>query len=234
MTNSEGWQDFYTLSSQLKRLASGVIAIFKSDCLTLQDNGGVVIPCDPQAPDKESLKEWANGTGFLVGESLVATAGHVLGIHGNDIFGKYFLFGYEMTAPGKINVQFPASKALTAETLVDSQNFTDIDWALLTLDQPAPASAQVLTINEQDNLQEGTEVFVMGHPLGLPTKYTGKGQVTEVNDKNFTISSPIYLHHSGSPVFNTLTGKVEGIVFNANGQCYKICQLTELISNHQD
>jgi V8-like Glu-specific endopeptidase len=116
---------------------------------------------------------------------------------------------------------------------VDSQNLTYIDWGLLTLNRSAPASAQILRINEQDNLEPETPVFIIGHPLGLPAKYTGQGQVTEVGEQIFTIDLPISLHHSGSPVFNARTGKVEGIVFNEDGNCYKICLLAEVIQNHQ-
>ncbi len=234
MTNSGDWQDIYNLPSRIKKLASGVVAVFKSECLTLQDDDGVAIPCDPQKPDKEILQGWANGTAFLLGKSLLATAGHVLGPHDDEIFAKYFILDYQAAPSGGFNAQFPASMALTGESMVDSRTFTDIDWALLTLNRPAPGSAQILTINEKDDLEEGTEVFIIGHPYGLPKKFTGPGQVSKVGDNNFQINLNIYLHHSGSPVFNANTGKVEGIVFNADGQCYKICQLGELISNHQD
>jgi hypothetical protein len=234
MADTDVWQEIYTLSPKLKKLASGVMAVFLSESLTPQDHGAVSIPLDPQDPEAmDRLMDWANGTGFLVGRSLLATAGHVLGMHGTEIFGKHFLLGYQTTPTGEINTHFAASLALTAESRVGSQNFTDIDWGLLTLNRSAPASAQILTINEKDNLEPETPVFIIGHPLGLPAKYTGQGKVTEVGEHMFTIDLPISLHHSGSPVFNARTGKVEGIVFNEDGNCYKICLLAELIQNHQ-
>jgi V8-like Glu-specific endopeptidase len=229
-------KDIYQLSPQIKKLASGVVGVFRSECLTLLDNGAVAILCDPAYPEKldsEKVKEWAHGSGFLVGKSLLATAGHVLGNLADEILGKHFLLGYQTHPSGIINLQFSPAMALEAESLVDSKNFQLIDYALLSLNQSAPPSAEILEINEQDSLTVGEEVFVIGHPEGLPTKYSGPGKVTEVMDDCFTINLEIYEHHSGSPVFNVQTGKVEGIVFNADGQCFKICKLTDLIRNQR-
>jgi S1-C subfamily serine protease len=236
MANSEGWQDIYTLSPDLKKLASGVVGVFPSDCLMHQDNGAVSILCDPSDPDKwdaDKVKEWAHGTGFLVGKSLLATAGHVLGLHADETIGKFFLLGYQTAPSGIINIKFSTGMALTADSLVGSENSQFIDWALLTLDRKAPPSAEILLINEEDNLIVGDEVFVIGHPLGLPTKYSGPGNVTKVGPEYFTINLTIKRHHSGSPVFNAETNKVEGIVMDESGQCYKIFQLAELIRNRQ-
>jgi V8-like Glu-specific endopeptidase len=234
MADPGDWQEIYTLSPNLRKLASGVVAVFLSEYLMPLDQEAVSIPLDPQDPESiKRLRDWANGTGFLVGESLLATAGHVLGIHGKEIFGKHFLLGYQTNSAGEINTRFPTSLALTAERLVDSRNFTDIDWGLITLNRPAPASAQILRINEEDKLEPETPVFIIGHPQGLPAKYTGQGLVTEVEEQIFTINLPISLHHSGSPVFNARTRKVEGILFNEDANCYKVCFLAEVIRNNQ-
>lgn len=234
MADTESWQEIHTLPPNLRKLASGVAAVFLSEYLMPHDHEAVSIPVDPQNPESmDRLKDWAHGASFLVGKSLLATAGHVLGIRGTEVFGKHFLLGYQTNQAGEIKTHFPANMALTAESLVDSQNFTYIDWGLLTVNRPAPASTQILRINEKDNLQPETPVFIIGHPLGLPAKYTGQGKVTAVEEQTFTIDLPIFMHHSGSPVFNARTNKVEGIVFNEDGYCFKICLLAELIRNHQ-
>ncbi len=55
--------------------------------------------------------------------------------------------------------------------------------------------------------------MVIGHPAGLPTKIAGGAQGRDrTNEGFFTANLDTYGGNSGSAVFNSLTGLVEGIL----------------------
>ena len=53
---------------------------------------------------------------------------------------------------------------------------------------------------------------MLGHPSGLPMKYTGGAKAFEIEDNYFTTNLDSFGGNSGSPVFNAKTLEVEGIL----------------------
>jgi V8-like Glu-specific endopeptidase len=59
------------------------------------------------------------------------------------------------------------------------------------------------------------EVFVIGHPVGLPLKYAGNAKITDNSPSTyFSANLDTFGGNSGSPVFSMVDGKhiVEGIL----------------------
>ena len=54
--------------------------------------------------------------------------------------------------------------------------------------------------------------MVIGHPSGLPTKVAEGASVRSVDTAFFTANLDTYGGNSGSAVFNSLSGEVEGIL----------------------
>jgi hypothetical protein len=58
------------------------------------------------------------------------------------------------------------------------------------------------------------DLLVIGHPLGLPRKYSGRGQVMDNREPSyFETDLDVNGGNSGSPVLNPDTLEVEGILF---------------------
>lgn len=61
-----------------------------------------------------------------------------------------------------------------------------------------------------------TKLYMIGHPLGLPLKYTPNGQVEDLTDYVLKTNLDAYAGNSGSPVFNSKSNKVVGILLSGN------------------
>ena len=175
----------------------------------------------------------ANCSGFLVGPDVIATAGHC--VNRNNVTNTRFVFGFRM------------QNATTAQTVINNTEiyrglniigwrFTnnDTDWALVRIDRRV-INHRVAQIRRVGRITDGQAVHVIGHPSGLPTKFAG-GAVVRNNQPSafFVANLDTYGGNSGSPVFNSNTHEVEGVLvrgdadFVMSGQCYvsKVCPTT--------
>ena len=100
-----------------------------------------------------------------------------------------------------------------------------LDWAVVRLDRrvtghrPAP-------VRRRRRVGQGAKVHVIGHPVGLPAKVAGGAIVRDNTPSPFFVANlDTYGGNSGSPVFNSRTHRVEGILvrgerdFVSRGNC---------------
>lgn len=153
-------------------------------------------------------------TGFMVGEDLIATAGHC--VYESELPAVRFLFGFEMTDATTPVLTFQSNQVYTGIEVVHHGGTGDFDHAIVRVDRPITAPGAVpLPIRRTGTVAIGDPVGVIGHPYGLPKKLAF-GPTTAVRDNTlegyFTANLDTYGGNSGSPVFNVDTGLVEGIL----------------------
>ncbi len=150
-------------------------------------------------------------SGFLVGSDIVATAGHC--IDGNSIGPTRFVFGFRMNPDGTPDVVISNDDiyrgvAIIARKLEGSGS----DYALVRLDRAAQGHP-ILRIRRTGKIADGREVYVIGHPSGLPLKYAPNANVRINSAAAFFVANlDTYGGNSGSPVFDQETDIVEGIL----------------------
>jgi V8-like Glu-specific endopeptidase len=173
-------------------------------------------------------------SGVLVAPDVIATAGHCITwkVAVQDI---RFVFGYRMR------------DAVTPELIISNRDIyqaaeviawkeddtTGADWALIRLDRTV-VNHRVARIRESGMISDGQPVHVIGHPKGLPAKFAGGASVRDNRYcAAFVANLDAYPGNSGSPVFNSITHEVEGILFGGEGgelvrqgECYvsRVCQ----------
>ena len=179
--------------------------------------------------DSERFKDQPCGafcSGFLVAPDLVATAGHCVDPdYLADVTRIRLVFGYRMNGPLSPTLSVSNADVYRGKEIVQHR-LTDagLDWAVVRLDRPA-TGRPVLRLRRAGKIGDGTGVYVLGHPCGLPLKYA-PGAAVRRNDKGsfFTANLDTYGGNSGSPVFNA-AHEVEGILvrggtdFVWKGQC---------------
>lgn len=153
-------------------------------------------------------------TAFMVGEDLIATAGHC--VNESDLSSVRFLFGFEMTDATTPVLTFQRNQVYTGIEIVHHGGTGDFDHAIVRVDRAITApGATALPIRRSGTVAHGDRVGVIGHPWGLPKKIAF-GTTTVVRDISaegyFTANLDTYGGNSGSPVFNALSGIVEGIL----------------------
>jgi len=167
----------------------------------------------------------ANCSGTLVGEDLFLTAGHCIQDM-SDCREYKMVFGFNIKQAGQIPSKLAANDVVGCKEIVARQlNGNGADYAVIRLDRKI-THRKPLAINRTNDLKAGDFVTVIGHPSGLPTKITDKGKVRDVNRNGyFMANTDTYGGNSGSGVFNSLTGKLEGILvrgendYTSSGGC---------------
>jgi V8-like Glu-specific endopeptidase len=166
----------------------------------------------------KNQQKGANCTVFLIGPKLFATAGHCMDC--SSTFGDCLpstctatrvAFGFTADATGNNEVTtVPQSEVYTCTSAKGTWTNSD-DWAIFEVDRIVKGHIPLL-VRYRSNLAIGDDLLVTGHPDGLPLKLAANGEVKQdLGSVNFGTSLDAFAGNSGSPVFNYLSGVVEGI-----------------------
>lgn len=172
-------------------------------------------------------------TGFLVDPIIIATAAHC--VDANSLSSIRFVFGFEMSSATTAETRINNNEIYRGIRILGRQIGTaGTDWALVQLDRPVINHSYV-RVRRTGKVDDNAAVHVIGHPAGLPKKYAG-GAVVRDNtaERYFVANTDTYGGNSGSPVFNSITHLLEGILvrgendFIQSGNCFvsNICPVS--------
>jgi hypothetical protein len=170
-------------------------------------------------------------SGVLVAPDIIATAAHC--ITGENLANIRFVFGYRMKDESTPEVIIPNSEIYHGVAVIGWQyEDSGSDWALIRLDRSVP-NHRIAPIRKDGTISDSQPVNVIGHPKGLPSKFAGGAKVRDNRYRAFfTANLDTYAGNSGSPVFNSMTHEVEGILvrvkklpFVKQGDCWisRVC-----------
>lgn len=167
-------------------------------------------------PDEPFREQPSAGfcSGFLVGPDIMVTAGHCVDSQTRcDTTSFVFDFGY--LAPNDDLSSVPQNNVYTCKTILAQEldRDTKSDFAIIKLDRPVEGR-EPLKYKKSGMTKPGTNLLVIGHPSGLPTKVAADATVRSSDESNpyFTANLDTFGGNSGSAVFNLDTGEVEGIL----------------------
>jgi Trypsin-like peptidase domain len=163
-------------------------------------------------------------SGFLVATDIIATAGHC--VNNGNVANVRFIFGFRMRNATTAETIFSNGEIYSGVTIIGRQEVGNgPDWALVRIDRPV-TNHPVVRIRSSGKIVDSQGVHVIGHPSGLPAKFAGGAVVRDNQSKAFFVANlDTYGGNSGSPVFNSDTHEVEGILvrgendFVMNGSC---------------
>lgn len=188
-------------------------------------------------------------SGFLISSNKILTAGHCA-------FSKYDCANFSWVfnfVDGKTN--FNKDEVYKCKKIVTQKyEYSDkmiMDYAIIELDRDT--NREALKMRKFGKPFLGTQLVIVGHPLGLPMKSADMATVKLPNEQEmqnlfktiklrknyFTANLDSYGGNSGSPVFNKKTGKVEGILvqgaddfeFNMDKECLESVTLSNSHKN---
>ena len=149
-------------------------------------------------------------SGFLVGADLLVTAGHCIE-NDRDCRRTRFVFDFRTDAGGLV-APMDRNDVFECEPLIQSVDRRNTDFAVVRLDRDTGRPG--LMMQTRDDIAVGTPLALIGHPLGLPMKIASGGTV--VNSPSgrsvFEATLDALDSNSGSPVINTDTYRVEGLL----------------------
>jgi len=162
--------------------------------------------CDGQPFAEQPSAAYCSG--FLVSDDLVVTAGHCIR-DASDCADTYFVFDFAKESADQEEYLIPNSSVYSCAEVVASETGTN-DFAVIRLDR-AVIDRTPLNIRRQGSIERGSQVMLIGHPMGLPSKIADGGFVQSVGN---TISASVdaLAANSGSVILNSETGLAEGIL----------------------
>lgn len=151
-------------------------------------------------------------TVFLVAPDIVVSAGHCASVR--DYRAMSVVFGYNMIGRSTPRVNVPANNVYKIKEVISRELKGSIDYGVFRLDRPVetiePMKVSRKPVKRDDNL------YIIGHPVGLPLKYAPGAKVTYFsNNFFFRATLDAYGGNSGSPVFNE-EHEVVGILVRGN------------------
>ena len=160
-------------------------------------------------------------SGFLVSPEILVTAWHCLKDK-VDCKKNLWLLDYNESQS-----VFSKKQIVYCKEIIDSK--ASADYALVRLSKPI-LDRKPLKLRRSGRINKEANLTVIGHPLGLPKIATDQAYLNRnVLNNTFTILSDTYSGNSGSPVIDTKTSLVEGMLIKGDrdlemdysSQCYR-------------
>jgi V8-like Glu-specific endopeptidase len=206
-------------------VAHSVVAIVDTGAMTFQNNkwsletepltdlGGFPL-CTFEVTYGEPVAD-VRGTGFLVGDDIIATAGHVVSWPHDDFLNEvYFVFEWVYETEGVAKTIFAPNEVYKGTEVIADHDEVGTDWALIRLDREV-TGRDPLPYRTESKVGDDARLYMIGHPNGGPQKYSGEAGIKENTACNHFLSKlDSYPYNSGSPVFNAASDTVEGILFS--------------------
>lgn len=173
----------------------------------------------------------ANCSGFLVAPNVLVTAGHCIR-NELDCRSNKWVFDYKVQYAQQKNVYVGSSSVYNCKKIISRSlnQFTKDDYAVIELDRTVIAR-KPLSFRRSGKISLGTQLAVIGHPTGLPTKIADGAEVRSLAGKFFVANLDTYGGNSGSAVFNMRTYQVEGILVRGENDYKYDAQLGCQVSN---
>ncbi|MCO4753983.1 MAG: trypsin-like peptidase domain-containing protein [Bacteriovoracaceae bacterium] len=240
--------EVFQSSPKLQKLANSTAGMIVSNKL-VPVNGNIMLPPytlrqDTGVCEGEKFSEQATPficSGFLVGPDLLVTAGHCVPNEARceDVS---WVFDFKVDpVTGKTPVLTKKDNVYKCNKVIDAKLFNTrtnkYDYALIQLDRVVEARAP-LKLRSSGKVKTNTKITVIGHPSGLPTKVASGAKVVANDKQNYFVADlDTFGGNSGSAVFDSETGTVEGILvrgakdYETVDKCAVVNTTTQEITN---
>lgn len=147
------------------------------------------------------------GTAWAFKNDLIVTADHCC-MNKETADSLYFVFEFLQTERRAL---IKPENVFTALDVVQKKNEdANLQFSIIRLNKKVPAP--LFDYLDRNTAKQGDALYMLGHPLGLPLKFTNHGMIYSVTSNTLSTDLDAFKGNSGSPVFNEETNKVIGIL----------------------
>lgn len=157
-------------------------------------------------------------SGVLVAPDRILTASHCLAAdEGARCEDTRVVFGYSNELNRSEQKKIATEQVYRCKKVLSIHNYgegSEVDYALVQLDRPVEGVTPV-PVDTKGKFHVGQAVYAVGYPVGTPKKIA-RGEIRRLDGDhhNPQASLDVYAGNSGSPIFDTLTNELVGILSN--------------------
>lgn len=207
------------VTDRLREIARSTAAIIANESLE-HDGDRVSIYAESlgasymMCPDVRFQEQPAGAfcSAWLVAPDIMVTNGHCITSQ-QSCEASSFVFDYTLSEQDTDLSSVASGDVYACERVLawDYTSDCDVDWAVVKLDRPV-ADREPLPVRSATDELDGDNLVIIGHPFGLPRKFSLVGDVLKEGDNVFTTTHDIFGGNSGSGIFDAETGEVQGLV----------------------
>ena len=142
-------------------------------------------------------------SGVLIDENKVLMTRH----QAANIEGLVVVFGFFKENENTNVWKIPPNNIFRIES-VESRG--EPDWAIVKLS--GSVSQAPVVYDRSEGIAEGTDIYYLGYPSGLPLKHAGSAEIKSLSGGLFRANLDAFNQASGSPVFNAVNHQLIGII----------------------
>ncbi len=151
---------------------------------------------------------------FLVGPNLILTAAHCVK-NEEECKDNYWVLDYDDDlgfSPSTGVVKLKRENIVSCSQLLSISENPKLDYALIQINRTL-SDRSPLKLRRRGVLSKNDSLEVIGHPMGLPKIFTDQARVIDNSlPTSFLSNADTFTGNSGSPVINSRTHLVEGIL----------------------
>jgi len=235
-------QDYYQVSDELKKLADSTVAFVNKKSLVYDAKTKtykVAKEIKLSANYVDDNEDFVNQdvlsfcSGAYVGNSYIISAGHCVDTSDKDAFNYYdnvyVVFGWRYDSDNTPVLSFNEDQVYTIKEVKIREYTSSIssfnallnsyeDYSLSVLDRD-PVNKKALIVDKNPDINTGKKVFTIGYPLGMAVKIDRPedSEIKLVGKNTFQTNIDAFGGNSGSPVFDSNTKKIIGILVTGFG-----------------
>ncbi len=141
-------------------------------------------------------------SGVLISKDTILTAGHCVKLGALACWGINIVFDYRMDTPEQNPWRIANKNIYSCSKIISYSNKEGLDYAIIRLDRPVLDRKPVEVQTSRPAVQQGDQLIMMGHPLGMPQKIVTGGLVRKSLGANILTNLDSLSNNSGSPVFS--------------------------------
>ncbi len=232
-------KDLYSVNNdRAKKFEASVVGLTRKSRVVKKSNGNYTVLVNSYGKERQLCKSerfydqkmTTHCSGVLINKNTILTAGHCI----PDLKkckDTTFVFGLTKHKKNQ-NINYsdvPANNVYQCKGVVYTvAELGGLDFAVVTLDRNVK-NRKGLSYRQFGQPKKGDDLFMIGKPSGLPTKVTEAGKLHSLSLSILRTDLDAYGANSGSPIFNTKTGDIEGIlirgaldfVYDRNENCFR-------------
>ncbi len=203
----------------ISQRAHDVFCVTERQYLEELDNGSYRLIYNRKLGDVYNLcatEPYVNQPSLCIGTAFLADGQHILSsLHvfsNHDLEDLVLIRSFRTTnLAGEINEIFDESDVYRLSSFV-GQELDSYDIALVKLDRKVTANNGLSNFDIGSNQHIGDQVYTLGHPIGLPMKFTFQASIRSMNDYYFNTTLDTFQGNSGSPVYRRDRHQIIGIL----------------------